>query len=539
MLEGKMPDTLLYSARNGTSDYDVRYEVLDGQKHIVVPVVMMREGVHRGMTGGPIYYDPEVYGESYHAWNGVPVTVMHPVTPDGMPDSVNSPGQSRLVVGRVYNVSFEADGGRLSGEVWVNEDSIQSLSPEAYQNLVTKAPMDVSTSGLFQCVSEEGEWEGEQYVGRTAGAFIPDHLALLPGIAGACSWRDGCGIRMNSMGDGRALYAHRKTLGDDVVMSYVVANAGYRELIEWAWSAVNSMDGPTSTYYLEEMWNDHIVYRGVIQNNDMVSVELYRQNYNSDSGNERIQLTGDPVRVYKNVTYEESPVSNQEGEQTTGGSEMANTGTGCDCPEKEAKIKALISAGVGWEDNDTDRGILKALSEDKLDNLLVNTRRSGTGGSTSQTTTQETSQQANSQSGGTSQTQYERVEENQNTGAQTVATSSVEDQVNDYLHQAPEDVRNFLMDGLYSMSEEKNKLVSALKDKQTEFTEDELKAMPIQELRRFGNAFKIHEPERPSYVGRAMTGGPQRGDTNNIRPLAFPGAKMPEETRRNDQNTGS
>jgi len=42
----------------------------------------------------------------------------------------------------------------------------------------------------------EGVWNEEEYHSIVRN-YRPDHLALLPGAIGACSWEDGCGIRAN------------------------------------------------------------------------------------------------------------------------------------------------------------------------------------------------------------------------------------------------------------------------------------------------------------------------------------------------------
>jgi hypothetical protein len=114
-----------------------------------------------------------------------------------MPTSANNPriweGQ---VLGQVWNSRF--DGKKLVAEIWLHEDRTRKIAPELMKLISHGANIDVST-GLF--TSDEqiaGIWNGEKYT-AVARRHVPDHLAILPDSRGACSWADGCGIRVNSM----------------------------------------------------------------------------------------------------------------------------------------------------------------------------------------------------------------------------------------------------------------------------------------------------------------------------------------------------
>ena len=63
-------------------NYDLRYENLDGTRYMVVPIVMMREGVHSG-SQGPLYYPPDIFGNVPFTWNGVRVVIDHTYNEDG------------------------------------------------------------------------------------------------------------------------------------------------------------------------------------------------------------------------------------------------------------------------------------------------------------------------------------------------------------------------------------------------------------------------------------------------------------------------
>ena len=54
-----------------------RKETLDGRPHTVVPIVLMRNGVHTA-NAGPLYYSDKVNADRPERWNYMPLVVYHP-----------------------------------------------------------------------------------------------------------------------------------------------------------------------------------------------------------------------------------------------------------------------------------------------------------------------------------------------------------------------------------------------------------------------------------------------------------------------------
>jgi hypothetical protein len=188
-----------YSIHIPNNDYVIRKEKHQGRNHIIVPVVMIREGVLNG-SHGPLLHNAEEFGKFIAAWNGIPVVVNHPKR-DGMDVSANIPEViDTEIVGRVYNTNVE--GKKLKAEAWLDEERLQKVSPVAMQAIIDHAPLDVSV-GVFNDEDDTpGDYELEdgqkEHYESIARNHRPDHLALLPGGKGACSWADGCGIRNNN-----------------------------------------------------------------------------------------------------------------------------------------------------------------------------------------------------------------------------------------------------------------------------------------------------------------------------------------------------
>lgn len=207
-----------------------REEIHEGKKTLVVPVVMMVEGVHHG-SAGPMFYSREELAYDPHVWNGVPVPILHPVE-DGQPISANSPKViEERNAGRIYNSKWE--DGKLKGEVWLDIVKAELIWPGIVNMILSGMPIDVST-GLFSTDEMiKGNWNGEEYEGVVRN-IKPDHLAILPGQTGACSWADGCGIRMNNQGEGGESVEKDHSIG-------ILEKAG--ELIKSALAPSKSVSG--------------------------------------------------------------------------------------------------------------------------------------------------------------------------------------------------------------------------------------------------------------------------------------------------------
>lgn len=173
------------------ADYEVELKLHQERPHIVVPVVMIVEGVLNG-SHGPLLHLAEDFGKFPAAWNGIPVVIDHPEQ-DGVNVSANSPEiiDSRTV-GRVYNTNVE--GKKLRAEVWLDEEKLNTISPETLAEINDNKLIEVSVGVFTEDEDEQGEYEGIEY-NAIARNHRPDHLALLTECKGACSAEDGCGVR--------------------------------------------------------------------------------------------------------------------------------------------------------------------------------------------------------------------------------------------------------------------------------------------------------------------------------------------------------
>ena len=165
----------------------VTKQTLNGKEYWAVPAVLLTEGVHNG-----VFYPAEELAKFPQSWNGRPVVVQHPKDLAGKAISASSPElMERMTVGVIYNTRFDK---KLKADLWIDPEKTKMVDSSIIASLQGNRPIEVST-GLFTedvFLEEEQEWNGEKY--RTVSLnYRPDHLALLPGLQGACSWEDGCG----------------------------------------------------------------------------------------------------------------------------------------------------------------------------------------------------------------------------------------------------------------------------------------------------------------------------------------------------------
>lgn len=160
-----------------------------GKPHLVIPVVMISEGVMNGTL-----YRSEVMEVGYGAWNGKPTVYRHPER-GGLPVSANEPSvYEEETLGTLFSTKVESQ--KLKAEMYLDVERIEAFGgekAEALTRLQSGDPVEVSTGFWAVEIQQGGTFGGTDYT-RVATAIFPDHLAILaPDQTGACSVEDGCG----------------------------------------------------------------------------------------------------------------------------------------------------------------------------------------------------------------------------------------------------------------------------------------------------------------------------------------------------------
>lgn len=168
----------------------VRREPFDGREHLVVPVVMIVDGV---LNDALVTH--EEYGRFVSAWDGRPVPVRHPQK-NGQYVSANAVDVlQKTVIGQILNSRVESN--KLKAEAWLDVEKAKRLGyGELISNLEAGKVIEVSTGYFSDEESKSGTFNGNSY-SKIHRNLRPDHLALLPDEIGACSVENGCGTRVN------------------------------------------------------------------------------------------------------------------------------------------------------------------------------------------------------------------------------------------------------------------------------------------------------------------------------------------------------
>jgi len=152
---------------------------------LIAPVTLIKQGVLCG-SGGCVLWKNDIIKASVNKWEGVPVVLNHPMVNGQFVSANETPHE---IIGRVTKPHFDSFHNCLRGyvEIDVNRQKVAQV-----QDL-----KEVSIGVFSDTDYESGTYYNKSY-SYVAKEMHPDHLALLKGQIGACSWEDGCGIRINS-----------------------------------------------------------------------------------------------------------------------------------------------------------------------------------------------------------------------------------------------------------------------------------------------------------------------------------------------------
>ena len=347
-------------------EYDVKLVVHQEKAHLVVPVVMMVEGVHNG-SQGPLLHTIEELGKFPESWNGRPVVIYHPEDEEGNPISANSPEVvDKITVGRVYNTEVEEK--KLKAEVWFDEEKLNSVSPETLAAVNDTKEMEVSLGMFTENEMEEGELNGEKYVGIALN-HRPDHLAILPDQVGACSCEDGCGLGANKK-DEDMKKPVIEMINDLCLAGYSInqignhSEQGYQEKMSMVYDKLRSLDSGNIYCYLEEMYDDYLIYS---KNGDN-DRKMYKQTYKIESG--KIEFVGEPIEVHKKVEYVVNSGLTRTKFNINSINKEDKKMPKNECPKCLEKINAVIAnKESGFVE--ADREWLEVLSEAQLDKTIT------------------------------------------------------------------------------------------------------------------------------------------------------------------------
>lgn len=344
---------------------EVREENLEGVPHLVVPMVMLTEGVHEG-SEGPGFYSDEENAKSAQLWNHMPVVVYHPREGDGSPITARQPSVlNTRKVGLVLNTTNEDK--KLKAEAWLNIARTNEVDKRIIANIKNKVKTEVSTGLGATKVMEKGTWNNEKYAFKVKD-YKPDHLAILPDQVGACSIADGAGLLANSKTGPEStvqalnrscLKVIENTLGFKVINNELSFSTTERMLID----ALASKYGERGKYWegwITEVFSDHVIF----YNSDR---KLLMVEYTSNGSS--VSLKGDAVEVVRVVSYK--TVNNQS--YVSNGSGVLSLQ-----PEKEQEMSSKFDKKKHVDDliankqvKEEDRAAFEALDDEVVSKIAI------------------------------------------------------------------------------------------------------------------------------------------------------------------------
>ena len=434
----------------------------------VYPVVMLVEGVHQGAGSTPVYYSPEVLEASASHWEGMPVPIFHPTNNNGEFLMCTDPSvREDWCVGHVQNVRWEDE--KLKADVYIDVVLAEFRRPGLLASLDSGSQMEVSTGLLALDDGEEGAWQAESYNASITN-IIPDHLALLPGGRGACSFDDGCGIRANTKEEGMpkgtasALLilmnshagAESKTKHKRVLQGMIQVNElSHDGIANQLWDHVDSLDtfdgdgNFVKIHFVQAIYDDYYVYSS---RSDDDGTKLFRQDYTVNT-EEQVEFGETITPVREDVKF--VPITANSTTEDT-----MSEKTPC-CPEK---VDAII-ANENSAFTEDDREGLLAMEADTIEKIMTNAKT----------------------------VVPEKPEPKLNEDEKTLAGDLKvnEDEVvtpESYLAAAPPEIRALMNAGLRELDGKRAGLITKITaNKRNTFTEETLKAMDVTQLEAIAN----------------------------------------------------
>jgi hypothetical protein len=526
--DSKQRSAICYSQWRGKSNMHInstianvqsRSEQFMGRDHVVVPVIMVVEGVHAG-SAGPMFYPSEEIKATAEQWDGVPVTVQHPRDKDGdLTIAANAP---EYIIGHISGSIWD---DKLRAEAWIDIEKTNAISTDIMTIIRADGQLQVSTGLFSEDEIIKGDWKGESY-NAVVRNITPDHLALLPGEKGACSWEDGCGIRANKEGGEKMKFKGFDMGGEDILGipkpilqaffdnqlgeatkwegKFKTNEMSHSDIRSQIQNEINDKDTQIQWNFVRDVFDKFFVYS---KEQDGQPVQMFKQGY-SLNASEAVEFTGDEVEVVQKTEY--ILKSNKKFNRKE--NKMANEKEKC-CSEK---VKALIAnEKSNYTEEDTEW--LEDMEEVQLDKMIANVGISEDAEKSLVTAAVEKAFDDAVNSG-----EVVRVEKKDPDKKETPPTAE------EYIANAPAEIQEVLGSSLHMLKEKKAALVQQIvANEQNRFTQEQLDAKEVAELENIAALIPLKVvDEGGQQVSYAANSGNINNNTGKEEPLEMPAMEI-------------
>lgn len=509
----------LVTTKNTVSHLAVRNDTMEDKEWLVVPMVMLVEGVHSGSCGA-LYYPKEELEKTPVTWNHKPVVVYHPSGPTACDPDV----LTNRKIGVIMNTTFE--DGKLKAEAWLDPVRMKKVDERIAEAIANETMMEVSTGLFTDLDGPEGDW-GDEHYESIASHYRPDHLALLPDMKGACSMEDGAGfMRLNSAADATDA-VEKNNISELWAATYfpILKAAGIdtdkltsNELSHGSiWGQLSDLvRKKNSNAWMEEVFDSFFCYD--------VEGELFKQDYEIDK-NDVVKLTGIVEPVIRVVQYKLKSgtlidVNSNEIQKET----IMN--------KDELIIKLIENKESGWTEDDKE--VLNTMDETHLNKIVSIVENKVKADAEAEKKIQEETAKNAAVLKTESKVTVEGNEESKTESKVENEEKKVPMTEEEYIASAPRNIQNVLNRGLKAYNSEKDRLIAVVKsNEKNAFNDEYLQSRDLDELNGLARlAAPAQEVvEAPSILMGDYSGQGETATTNteDIEALELPAMSFDEK----------
>jgi len=453
---------------------NVKHDTMEGKPYLVVPMVMMTEGVLNG-SNGPLFYPADELAKLPVIWNHKPVVVYHPSTGTACSPDVLSARK----VGVIMNTRFEDN--KLKADAWLEESRLKAVDKRILTAMNENKMMEVSTGLFTDNESMAGEFNGKPYE-AIARNYRPDHLAILPDLKGACSIEDGAGLlRLNE--------EKNDTIINGISFQQIrdLITAKLRESKKNAW--------------VTDVFDSYFIY----STDDMMDSKLFQQKYSIKKDVIKIEGIATPVvRSIEYKTVDGKPITNLRKDSNM---------------NKEKLVEQLISnASTKWGDGDKE--FLMSQDEATLEKMLP--IKNAIEDIEAEKAKKKKEEEEAAKKNADDPEAAKKKKEEEEAAAKEAEKNSEKVTAKEYIANAPKEIQDVLTNGLNSYNKEKTRLIGMITaNKKNSFTKEQLGVKNVDELKAIAMLAADEKQEKEiSYNGQ--------GDVEDIteneaeEPLATP-----------------
>ena len=337
----------------------------NGKEYISVPAVIMVEGVHHG-SQGKVLHTAEYLSVNVEDWNDIPVTITHPMKGGNYVGVAECP---EYITGHTTHTVWE-DG--LKTELVLDVNELSKISPKTLKSLQANEPIEVSIGTFSENIEEKGTFKGEDYDAKTV-SYIPDHVAILPDDIGACSYVDGCGIRVYKKGENN-MNEKQLTEARKIVRDNRFTLEMYKDKpIGLARNYVNGLETDEYYFWLLDVTENSLVYEKSTKNGEG-KTKTYMREFTIDG--DQLVVSDEEIEVVGEFVYKKVGEKEEEEEATDTGKEEEDEATEKEedkekekkpqtnrcCEQKVVELIANKQLSLSREDKDW----LSQLTEEQL-----------------------------------------------------------------------------------------------------------------------------------------------------------------------------